>query len=296
MAGTFSDSWRLTKTAFRLIAEDRALLVFPAVAGGAILGILALLVAGWFWIEQPHSALTAILALHGGGEYFVGIGFFLIAYFAMTFIGVYATAGLIGAATLKLNGQQPTARDGWKVARARWGKLLVWSLISATIGLLIQAIARRLGGIAGLLVGVAGGATWSVATYFMVPVLLYEEQGSWRGIVRSSRLFVSTFGRTIFSNLALGLIIAAGIIVAVLVVVAGVFEAILHSVGVGLVLIGVGLAIAVGVALIGATAEGILCAALYRYATTGQVEPSLLPPPYRTATPLTSGAPPTASP
>ncbi len=296
MAGTFSDSWRLTKTAFRLIAEDRALLVFPAVAGGAILGILALLVAGWFWIEQPHSALTAILALHGGGEYLVGIGFFLIGYFAMTFIGVYATAGLIGAATLKLNGRQPTARDGWKVARARWGKLLVWSLISATVGLLIQAIARRLGGIAGLLVGVAGGATWSVATYFMVPVLLYEEQGSWRGIVRSSRLFVSTFGRTIFSNLALGLIVAAGIIVAVLVVVAGVFEAILHSVGVGLVLIGVGLAIAVGVALIGATAEGILCAALYRYATTGQVEPSLLPPPYRTATPLASGAPPAASP
>ena len=60
---------------------------------------------------------------------------------------------------------------------------------------------------------------------------------------------------------------------------------------VGIVLIGVALAIAIGVALLGSAAEGILRAALYRYATTGQIDPGLMPAKYAAPPPEAPSGP-----
>lgn len=270
MPGTFSDSWRLTKTAFRLIVEDRALLVFPLVAGLSILGVLALLLVGEYFVVVQAAT----------PDYWIGLALFLAAYFAMSFLSVYATGALIGAATLKLNGQQPTASDGWKIARSRLTRLAVWSVLTATVGLAIQAIARRMGGVGGLIIGAAAGASWAVVTYFMIPVLLYENQGAWRGLARSGHLFVSTFGRTIVTNLVIGLIIAAGLVGAVILGAVGFVEILSGARLLGFVLLGGAIALGVVVALIGAAVEGILRAALYRFATTGQIDPALLPAGY----------------
>jgi hypothetical protein len=287
MAGTFSDSWKLTKTAFGLIRQDRALLVFPLVAGVAIIGVLALFVLGILW--------TLPFLLSGGGSATtyeaIALGMFLAMYFVCSFISIYATAALVGAATLKLNGEQPTAADGWRIARAQLGKLLVWSLITATVGLVIQAVSRRLGGLVGVVAGAVGGATWAVVTYFMIPVLLYENDGAWTTIQRSAKLFISTFGRSIVSNLVVGLIVAAGVIVAVVLAVAGAFLYVGGSVVLGVVLIGLALAVGAIFVLIGAAAEGILRAALYRYATTGKIDPDLLPQGYAITPKDTFGAP-----
>ncbi len=277
MPGTFSDSWKLTKTSFRLIAEDRSLLVFPVVAGLSILGVLALLIFGWVWVAWPlagaQGGFTAPVVA-------VAVAMFLVAYFAMVFLSVYGTAALVGAATLKLSGQQPTASDGWRIARARLGRLFLWAVITATVGLAIRIIASRVRGLGGLIIGMAGGAAWAVVTYFMIPVLIYENQGAWSSLKRSAHLFTSTFGRSLVSNLVVGLLVGAGIVVAVVLGVVGLFELVGGSVLLGMLLIGIGIAVGVIVALIGAAAEGILRAALYRYATTGKVDPDLVPSAY----------------
>jgi hypothetical protein len=277
MPGTFSDSWKLTRTSFRLIREDRSLLVFPVTAGLSILGVLALLIAGWVWVAWP---LAGGPAGFNGPFVAVAFGMFLAAYFAMVFLSVYCTAALVGAATLKLSGQQPTASDGWHVARARLGRLFLWAVITATVGLVIRLAASRVRGLGGMVIGLVGGATWAVVTYFMIPVLVYENQGAWSSLKRSAHLFTSTFGRSLVSNLVVGLLIGAGIVVAVVFGLVGLFEAVGGSVLLGIVLIGVGVAVGVVVALIGAAAEGILRAALYRYATTGKIDPDLVPSAY----------------
>ncbi len=277
MPGTFADSWKLTKTSFRLIREDRALLIFPLVAGLSILGVLLLLTVGEFALFGG-----SIIGFHAGDAVTaLGVVVFLAAYFGMVFLSVYCTAALIGAATLKLNGQQPTAADGWKIARGRLGRLVVWALLTATVGLLIQAISNRVRGLGGIMIGAIGGITWSVVTYFMVPVLLYEDERPWPALKRSARLFTSTLGRSLVSNLALGLMLGAGIVVGVVVGVVGLLYLVGGAVALGMTLIGVALAIVAFVALIGAAAEGVLRAALYRYATTGKIDPDLMPAGYR---------------
>ncbi len=287
MPGTFSDSWKLTKTSFRLIAEDRALLAFPLVAALAILGVLVLFLLGALWI----LGLTSAVGGTSTTEQALGVLLFLGMYLAVSWISVYATAGLVGAATLKLSGQQPTAADGWRIARSRIGRPTAWALISATIGLVIQLVARRIGGIAGIVVGVAAGATWSVTTYFMVPVLLYESDGAWKSMTRSAHLFISTFGRSLITNLVVGLIVGAGIVAAVVVGVIGLLVWFGGSALVGLILVVSAVAIALIVALVGTAAEGVVRAALYRYATTGKVDPDLLPTAYRYANPVSSPPP-----
>ncbi len=285
MPGTFSDSWKLTKTSFRLIAEDRALLVFPLVAGLATIAVIALLIAAEYWFVAP--------VILGGGSLTtpyeaLAIVLFVAAYIATSFLSVYCTAALIGAATLKLNGQQPTAADGWKIARARIGRLTIWALITATVGLVIQAIQRRVGGIAGAVIGAAGGISWALVTYFMIPILLYEDQRPWPALKRSGHLFVSTFGRSLVTNLVMGLLIGLGVAAAVILGVIGLFLLFGGNVALGLALLGVGIAVGVIVALIGAAAEGILRAALYRYATTGKIDPDLMPQGYAAATGVVS--------
>jgi Family of unknown function (DUF6159) len=283
--GTFSDSWRLTKISFGLIFQDRALLVFPLVAGLAAITVLILFAAGTFFL--------APLLLIGGSlttSYeVIGILLFLVAYFSTTFITIYATAGLVGAATLKLEGQQPTASDGWKIARANLSRLLVWSLISATVGLLIQILSSRIRGAAGMIIGGIAGATWAIATYFVIPVIIYQHSTPWQSLGRSAKMFLNTFGRTIVTNIVLGLIIAAGIIGAVVLGVIGLY--LIFAVGggstfFGILLIVTALGVGVLVAIIGASAEGVLRAALYRYATTGKIDPAMMYQAYRMATPV----------
>ncbi len=287
MPGTFSDSWKLTKSSFRMIREDRALLVFPLVGGLAALGVIALLLLGTFFLIIPLGTATG----YSNATYLAGVALFLAAYVSMAFVSVYCTAALVGAATLKLNGQNPTAADGWRVARSRLARLVVWSLLTATVGLAIQLIASRVRGIGGLVIGAVGGASWAVITYFMIPVLLYENERPWPALKRSGHLFVSSFGRTLVSNLALGLLIAAGIVAAVAVGIVGIVLLVGGSTVVGIVLIGVALAIAIGVALLGSAAEGILRAALYRYATTGQIDPGLMPAKYAAPPPEAPSGP-----
>jgi hypothetical protein len=72
----------------------------------------------------------------------------------------------------------------------------------------------------------------------------------------------------------IGLLVGLGIVVTVILGLFGLFTWAGGAVLLGLVLIVSALGIAIFVALIGATAEGVLRAALYRYATTGTRPPA----------------------
>ena len=280
MPGTFSDSWRLTKISFGLIFQDSALLVFPLVAGLSAIAVLVLFAIGTYFL----APLLLIGGSLSSSYEVVGVILFLVAYFSTTFITIYATAGLIGASTLKLAGQQPTASDGWKIARANLGRLFAWALIAATVGVLIQILSSRIRGAAGMVIGGIAGATWALATYFVIPVIIYERSTPWQSLGRSARMFMNTFGRTLVTNIVLGLIVAAGIIGAIVLGAFGLYLIFVSGVALlGVLLIVTGLGLGVLVVLLGATAEGVLRAALYRYATTGRIDPDLMPQAYRMA-------------
>jgi Family of unknown function (DUF6159) len=80
-----------------------------------------------------------------------------IFYFVAYFIGIFFNAAVVGAATIRLQGGDPTVGDGLRLARSRVGKIAVWAAISATVGLILRSLEERFGVLGDLIVGDRGG-------------------------------------------------------------------------------------------------------------------------------------------
>ncbi len=108
---------------------------------------------------------------------------------------------------------------------------------------------------------------WSVATYFVVPIIAFERLSPFQAIKRSKDLLKSTWGEALISNLGIGLIF-------ILVALTG-FIPLIIGVAIGSTPAIIGIAIAVifwiGLALVASAVFGVPLAALYRYGTTGKL-------------------------
>ena len=122
---------------------------------------------------------------------------------------------------------------------------------------------HRKPGILGLLVGALLRAGWMLASFFVVPVILFEDKGAIASIKRSVQLCRSRWGENIVGNGALGVIAIVAIMVDVLVsvVLGSVFAPLGAVVGI------IGLA---AILLVLTVATAAFNAALYWYAVTNQ--------------------------
>ena len=138
----------------------------------------------------------------------------------------------------------------------------MWALITATVGMVIRTLQERSGLLGRIVFGLIGFA-WTVLTYFVVPVLLFEEVGVGDAIKRSGSIFRQRWGEQFIGNATIGL--AIFLISIPVLLVGGLLAAALPVVGIPLLVIAVGAVMAVG-----AACSGVFNAALYRYATTGE--------------------------
>jgi len=258
--GRISRGWQLAKMSLRVIRKDKEILIFPVLSGLISIIILGSFVAGIFFTGAFMNSSQDTLSLSF-------YAFFIAFYFVSFFISVFFNAAVIGCATIRLNGGDPTVADGLRIAGQNIGRILMWAIFAATVGLIIRAIQERVGFIGKMIMG-AVGIAWTMATYFVVPVLIYEKLGPWGSVKRSASIFKNTWGEMIVGNLGLG---AVFFLLALL----GILPIILGVVIGGTAAIVAGAAIAVVywliLAVIVSAAQSVLAAALYRYATTGKV-------------------------
>ncbi len=258
--GRIGTGWQLTKTSLHVLSKDKELLLFPLLSGLAILGILAVFIGGMF-------VTVGFGAAFGGDLTWLFAVLMVVYYVVAFFIAFFFNAAVIGAATIRLNGGNPTLGDGLRIARENVGRIFLWALFAATVAMILRAIQERLGFIGKIIIGLVGIA-WSLATYFVVPVLVYEKLGPWAAVKRSAHLFKTTWGETLVGGFSMGAIF-------VLLGLAGLLAPILGFLvggGVGL-LVGIVVLVVywVTLGLVASAASSILIAALYRYATTGKV-------------------------
>src|SRR6266571_1718145 len=172
--------------------------------------------------------------------------------FVTFFVSIYFNAAVMGAAMIRLSGGDPTISDGLKVARENIKRIAGWALVTATVGLILRAIAQRFGFIGRIIAGIAGAA-WGIVTYLVVPVLIFEKIGPWAAVKRSGSLLRQTWGEAAGGYLTLGGIFVLLALPALLVILLGL---VVYWLILGLV---------------GSAAQSILVTALYRYATTGEL-------------------------
>lgn len=252
--GRIRRGFNLLRASWEVLKADKELMLLPIFSFILTLLVAATFLGGAFSLGVPADGgdLTA-------GQYVLLFLFYFFAYF----IGIFFNAAVVGAATIRLEGGDPTVRDGLRLAWAKFDKIFGWAAIAATVGIILRSLEERagfLGRIAIALIGVA----WSAITFFVVPVLLYEPVGVFESIKRSVSIFKERWGEQFTGNISIGL--AVGILTIPIILVAVAVAAIFHP------LVGIILGIA-GVAVLstaGAAMTGIFNAALYRFATTGK--------------------------
>ena len=116
-----------------------------------------------------------------------------VMYVALAFVTIFFNAAVIGTAMKRLQGEDAKISDGLALARQHIGKIFVWALITATVGMILRTIQERSGIVGRILLGIVGIA-WTVLTYFVVPVLLFEPVGVGESIKRSASIFRAALG------------------------------------------------------------------------------------------------------
>ena len=245
-------AFRLLGASWQVLKADRELLILPVVSFLAIVAVAVPFgLAIWRGGAVEDEGLRNIDYVWQGLYYFV-------AYF----IGIFFNAAVVGAATIRLQGGDPTVSDGLRLEWSKVGKIAGWAVVAATVGLILHALEERAGFLGRIVIAIVGAA-WSAITFFVVPVLLYEPVGVGSSIKRSASIFKQRWGETFVGTAAIGLaIILISIPVVVVIALIGVVSIPL-AIAVGVLALGT--LMAVGTAL-----SGVFNAALYRYATAGE--------------------------
>lgn len=262
----FAKSWRLAQASWAVLRSDKDLIVFPIVSGiGAIL--VTLLFAGPLWLTGYFDALGT----GGRNSKILGFVVLFLLYLVLYAVINFCNAALVGAALIRLRGGDPSASDGFRLARSRLAPILGYSAIGATVGVALQVVKERAGDL-GMVVGWMGETAWNLVTYLAIPVLVVEDVGPIEAIKRSGGLLKRTWGEQVIGNfgiglamglIALGAIVAGGALIA-LAAATGLIVLIVPAIAVAVVAVAAALAV-------GASLKGIYTAALYRYAADGAI-------------------------
>jgi hypothetical protein len=260
----FSRSWQLVKASFTVLRQDKELLLFPLFSAIAMILVTAsfivpLMVGGTFAepVEDSANAATYVLMFL----------FYLVQYFVIFFFN----SALVGAAMIRLDGGDPTVRDGLRIASSRFVQILGYAAIAATVGLILRIIEERAGFIGRWIAGLLGLA-FTVATFLAVPILVSQNVGPVEAVKNSATLLKKTWGENVIGNVGMGLVFFiyyCGVIGLGIALVVGASQTGSPAL---IVLVVAAIVIAlVALALVHSALQGVYSAALYRYATAGNV-------------------------
>jgi hypothetical protein len=263
-----SNGWELAKTSLHIIEEEKTLLLFPVMSTLALIMVSATFLGGGYFIFGEE-----LLAANDEGGFYVNTLAYVLAfiyYFVTYFVIIFFNAALIHCAVRILEGGKTSLSEGLEFATAKIDKILAWTSISATVGLLLKALQSndKIGQIAAAILG----AGWSILTFFVVPVVIYEDKNVFESIKQSGRLMRQKWGESLGANFGFGFINFLGMlgIGALCFVLAQIHVALAIIVGISLFLI---------LATVMSAANTIFIAAVYQRVNdrpTGQFESDIL--------------------
>ncbi len=272
--GKFARSWDLFKQSGRVLMADKQLMLLPIMSSIACLLVLATfavpLILAVDWSAAFHHSGSG-----GSRTQFVMQPWYPIVlfafYFTNFFVITFFNSALIACAIRKFNGEPATLKDGLGVAVSRLPQILAWSAVAATVGMILQMLQER-AGILGKFVLNLIGMVWTIATFFVVPVLVVEKVGPFMAIKRSVEILKKTWGESLITNIGIGTVTGVLVLLGVFVLVGAVAISVAtQSIWPGIIVGALFVVYLLAISLIATTMKGILLAATYQYAATGTV-------------------------
>ncbi|MEE6210783.1 DUF6159 family protein [Salarchaeum sp. III] len=247
--GRLKTGFAFARRSVRVLRDHPRLAVLPAVAGVAGLLYVAALWGVVLSVEPSPNQPLLVAAL-------------FCLYFGSTLLASYFTAALMFCAKQVFEDDEPSIRDGLRAAGRNLGPLLAWAAISAVVGVIIRLIESNDSLPAKLIAGVFSVA-WGILTYFVVPVIVFEDVDVFEMFSRSKETVQQTWGESLGAAGGVGLVTVALVLLGALPGVV-LLVAVPGATAVALVVLVGGVLLA---GLVGQTLTGIAKTALYVYAT-----------------------------
>lgn len=252
MFRSLSRGWAMTKVSFSVVRADPEILTLPLLAGVTLAGVMSLSYFGFLapLLDSPTPS-TGLLALSIFALYVVG--YFIVLWF---------NAAVMEMATIRFNGGNPNILHGLKRSAAKSGRIFQWAIIAATVGLILNILkemARDRHSFLGQIFASILSTAWNVLTFFVLPIAVYRDVGPISAIRQSGSLMKRTFGESVGAMFTTGLLFF-------LLSLPGIALAYYAT---SIVLLVVGFLWILAVAALSTAVNGILVAALYKYANEG---------------------------
>lgn len=200
-----SNGWQIARTSLKVLNAHKELIMFPILSGMSMAAVIAsftLVYAGRFgW----H--FDALFELNRAQQYLVVFVFYIVNYFIVVFFNM----GLMHCARLYFDGEEVSISKGLQFSASRLGAIFAWALFAATIGTLLKIIQDNSGWLGKIVAGIVG-FVWSIATFFVVPVIAYEKVGPFEALERSSKMMKEKWGESLGANFSMSLVGFIGMI------------------------------------------------------------------------------------
>lgn len=201
--GKFATSYTLVRESWSILKQDTELLWFPVLS--ALTSLVALIAFGaLFFFTTMGGDMHALEYSTQGEVQRWGYAGLFVYYIVMFFITNYFLAGVYTIVHGRFNGQDLTFTDGIQGANKNMDKIFIWSLISATVGLVLRFISDR-SEIAGRIIAAIFGAAWGILTYFSLPSLVIGQKDVKESFKESAALIRKTWGEAFIMNIGVGL-------------------------------------------------------------------------------------------
>ena len=260
--------WGVTKLGMHVVRADPELMAYMLFSG--ILSIIAAIV-----LLTTTGGLGYFIGGEEGSEGGVYVGTFL-SYMAIAIITVFWNAAIIASAHERMTaGTNPSFSYGIKQAMKCLPQIVIWGLISGTVGLIIMALESMrdsdnpVVGIFGMIASWIVQVAWWITTFFVVPMIVLDKISIGESMSKSPELFKQTWGEDVVATTGTGVI---NILVIVLIVIICVPLFALGELGGGLALLLMFVGIATSV-LFFTACEAVNRVSLYYFAKTGEAPP-----------------------
>ncbi len=248
--GRMQRSFQLVGQSYRVLLQDTELMLLPLISGIVMAVVVALAAFGLGIDGLDTRAATP--------EVYVPL---FLLYVVLYTVGIFFQCAVIAGATERMRGGNPTLGSALGAASRRIVPIVLWACAAATIGMALKAIQDRVGFLGKIVVGLLGAA-WSLATFFVAPVLVLEDVYIGDVLGRSVELFKQTWGETFVGGASLGIAAFAAWIT--LLAVTG-----LLALGIGKPALVFFVPCAILLMIFFSAVQGVYVASLYRYATDG---------------------------
>jgi hypothetical protein len=254
----FRLGWQEAGSCWRLIRRDPYLLVLPILS-------FAFIVATW-------TALYFVASTLAGGFYLRLVLAGALAAYPSNFVGTFFGVAFVALADGRMRGRNTTIAGGLRIARTRASAIAKWALLASGVGLVLQLLQHlKSDWIATSIFSWVAGTAWTVLTFFVVPVLAFENRTIRDTLRRSGQIVRERWGEGVggAGNLATVFLVVVLVLMIPGMTAVGVAFSIGQAPGIAVaVLLGVLFLASLAVVTVGGQ---LFALALYRFATAGPV-------------------------